>query len=197
MATVIESEEEIACLVREIEEEQDQLESTIAWFLSQNYLKSTIKKIVAVGDIALLRTMESDSQASKDNLLVAASLSLCQANNSENLVKARNQITANAKELDRWFTQMRSGDLEKELDKCHHANRELRSKKHAMQYELNAKKQRVDTEELEISGFMDVLKEIKRDNETTIHSYEQELQKVENILNDENYVSPLFPDLCE
>ncbi|XP_040165614.1 uncharacterized protein LOC120901605 isoform X3 [Anopheles arabiensis] len=194
MASMTECEEELACLTRETVMEQDQLESTLLWFLSQNFLKSTITKFVSVGDVALLKTMDSDSLASMDNLLMADALAPWKVSNSENLLKVRNQVSTNAMELNRLYAQMRSGHLDKELDKCRTQIRELRSKKHSMQYDLNAKQQRVNTEELEMSGLVDVLKEILRDTETTIQCHEQELEKVENSFND-NYDSPLFSQL--
>uniref|UniRef100_A0A4Y0BEF8 Uncharacterized protein n=1 Tax=Anopheles funestus TaxID=62324 RepID=A0A4Y0BEF8_ANOFN len=70
MASIIESEEELACLNREVDEELDQVESTLVWLLSQNYLKSTINSIVAVGDVALLKTMNMDTSISKSNSFV-------------------------------------------------------------------------------------------------------------------------------
>uniref|UniRef100_A0A182KHE7 Uncharacterized protein n=1 Tax=Anopheles christyi TaxID=43041 RepID=A0A182KHE7_9DIPT len=197
MASIIECEEELACLTRETLEELDQLESTLSWFLSQDFLRTTIRNIDAVGDVALLKTIESDSLTSKENLLVAAALSPWKGNSSENVLKARQQVAINAKELDILYSQMRSGHLENELEKFRVQVRELRSKKHSLQYELNVKQQRLNTEELEISRLIDVLKEIIRDTETTIQCHEQELQKEENILNDVNYLSPLFADLCE
>ncbi|XP_041779463.1 uncharacterized protein LOC121597637 isoform X2 [Anopheles merus] len=194
MASMIECEEELACLTRETVLEQDQLESTLLWFLSQNFLKSAITKFVSVGDVALLKTMDSDSLASKDNLLMADALAPWKVSNSENLLKARNQVSTNAMELNRLHAQMRSGHLDKELDKCRTQIRELRSKKHSMQYDLNAKQQRVNAEELEMSGLIDVLKEILRDTETTIQCHEQELEKAENSF-DDNYDSSLFSQL--
>ncbi|XP_052897493.1 uncharacterized protein LOC128304351 isoform X2 [Anopheles moucheti] len=198
MASVIESEEELACLHREVDEELDQIESTIVWLLSQNYLKSTINGIVAVGDVALLKTMNSDTSVTKSNSFVATASSLWKMNNSENIIYMREQIASNGKALEKLFAQMQSGELEAELEECRENIREMRSKKHAMQSELNGKQQNVNAEELSITGFIDMLKEIKRDTETTIQCYQQELQKEENMFSDVvTYDSPLFADVSE
>ncbi|XP_049279401.1 uncharacterized protein LOC125761886 isoform X2 [Anopheles funestus] len=197
MASIIESEEELACLNREVDEELDQVESTIVWLLSQNYLKSTINSIVAVGDVALLKTMNMDTSISKSNSFVAMASSLWKMNNSENIINMREQIANNGKEQEKLFVQMQSGELEGEVEQYREKIREMRSKKHSMQTELNEKQQNANAEELSISGVIDMLKEIKRDLDTTIQCYEQELQKVENIMNDVAYDCPLFADVCE
>uniref|UniRef100_A0A4Y0BET8 Uncharacterized protein n=1 Tax=Anopheles funestus TaxID=62324 RepID=A0A4Y0BET8_ANOFN len=197
MASIIESEEELACLNREVDEELDQVESTLVWLLSQNYLKSTINSIVAVGDVALLKTMNMDTSISKSNSFVAMASSLWKMNNSENIINMREQIANNGKEQEKLFVQMQSGELEGEVEQYREKIREMRSKKHSMQTELNEKQQNANAEELSISGVIDMLKEIKRDLDTTIQCYEQELQKVENVMNDVAYDCPLFADVCE
>ncbi|XP_053666029.1 uncharacterized protein LOC128715172 [Anopheles marshallii] len=199
MASVIESEEELACLHREVDEELDQIESTIVWLLSQNYLKSTINSIVAVGDVAILKTMnENDTSISKSNSFVATASSLWKMNNSENIINKREQIANNGKELEKLFAQMQSGELEGALEEFRERIREMRSKKHSMQSELNGKQQNVNEEELSITGFIDMLKEIKRDTDTTIQCYQQELQKEESMFSDVvTYDCPLFADGCE
>uniref|UniRef100_A0A182RAC9 Uncharacterized protein n=1 Tax=Anopheles funestus TaxID=62324 RepID=A0A182RAC9_ANOFN len=133
MASIIESEEELACLNREVDEELDQVESTLVWLLSQNYLKSTINSIVAVGDIALLKTMNMDTSISKSNSFVAMASSLWKMNNSENIINMREQIANNGKEQEKLFVQMQSGELEGEVEQYREKIREMRSKKHSMQ----------------------------------------------------------------
>uniref|UniRef100_A0A182VSU6 Uncharacterized protein n=1 Tax=Anopheles minimus TaxID=112268 RepID=A0A182VSU6_9DIPT len=204
MASIIESEEELACLNREVDEELDQMESTIVWLLSQNYLKSTINNIVAVdgtnnflGDVAALKSMNSDISFSKSNTFVAAASSLWKMNNSDNIVNMRDQIASNGKEQEKLFAQLHTGELEDELERFREKIREMRSTKHSMQSTLNAKQQNVNTEEMSIVGFIDLLKEIKRDTDTIIQCYERELQKVENMFSDVTYDSPLFADVCE
>ena len=61
---------------------------------------------VPIGDVALLKTMDSDSLASMDNLLMADALAPWKVSNSENLLKVRNQVSTNAMELNRLYAQM-------------------------------------------------------------------------------------------
>lgn len=197
MASIIECEEELACLNKEVDEELDQLESTFVWLLSQNYLKSTIHNIVAIGDVAALKSMNSETSISKSDSLVTTASSLWKMNNSDNIVNMREQIASNRKEQETLFAQLHTGELEDVLEQLREKIREIRSTKHSMQSKLNAKQQNVNTEEMSMTEFVDLLKELKRDTDTSIQCYEQELRKVENIFSDVTFDSPLFHDVCE
>ncbi|XP_050078644.1 uncharacterized protein LOC126565504 [Anopheles maculipalpis] len=197
MASIIESEEELACLNREVDEEMDQITNTCSWILAQNCLKPTINNVVALGDLELLKMLDSESFILKSNSLVAMASALGNGTSSTNLINMREQIASSGKELENLIVQMRSGTLEGEVEEYREKIREIRAKKHSILHEMNERQQSVNAEELSIAGFIDLLKEINRDIETTIHCHGQELQKLENIFNDVAFGSPLFGDVCE
>uniref|UniRef100_A0A182YSU2 Uncharacterized protein n=1 Tax=Anopheles stephensi TaxID=30069 RepID=A0A182YSU2_ANOST len=182
---------------REVDEELDEIASTCSWILAQNYLKPTINNVVTIGDIALLKMLGSESFIAKNNSFVATASALWNINNSEHLISTREQIVSNGIDLENMIAQMRSGKLEGELEDYREKIREIRSKKHTIQYKMNERLQHVNAEELSIAGFIDLLKEIKRDTETIVQCHEQELQKMESAFNDGAFESPLFADTCE
>lgn len=197
MASIIENEEELAVLNREVEEELDQIASICTWILAQKYLQPTINNVVALGDLELLKMLSSESFVLKSNSLVATASAFWNIKNSENLTSMRDHIAGSGKELENMIMQMRSGTLEGEVEEFRERIREIRSKKHTIQYEMNEKQQSINAEELSIARFIGLLKEMNRDIETTVQCHKQELQKLENIFNDITDVSPLFADTCE